>query len=501
MAQTTESKSLAAIRDAIDAHRPLVYLQTSEEQRVEDLLATACETCFETRPTLFTWSTTEGLRQDGKPAAKQPDGPREVLDLAVAHAKPAIFLLKDFHEYLSDRPDIRRRLRDIYCQCLDRGTLVVIASPVKIIPEEINREVLFLTLTIPDLGELQTLLQREGDRLQAGGQPVELDDDALYVLARALQGLTYNEARHAIRRATARNQPLNINAVQLLREEKRLLVRKTGLLEYVPEAIDIDQVGGLETLKNWLLERRQLFRQRQSISDEIVPKGLLMMGVSGCGKSLSVKAVASVFELPLYRVDMIQIFSGQVGNPERAFVETCKTMEEIAPAVMWIDEIEMAISSSAAESTGALGRIFGFFLTWMQEKPAGLFVAATANRIDLLPAEMIRKGRFDQVFFIDLPTSAERIEIFKIHLAKRGVEPGDLNLDRMTRYTEGWTGAEIEQCVVAALVSAKLNDRPPGDDDLLLACRQIVPISKTMKEQVSHIRSWAFERALRASPK
>jgi SpoVK/Ycf46/Vps4 family AAA+-type ATPase len=343
------------------------------------------------------------------------------------------------------------------------------------------------------------LLRSEADRIISSGGAANLDDDQLYVLGRALQGLTYNEARHAIRRAAASDKSLSIEVIPLLLEEKRLLIGKTGLIEYIPDPTPLSQLGGLDNLKNWLQERHKLFQQRESISHEIIPKGVLMMGISGCGKSLSVKVIASAFDLPLYRLDMIQIFSGSVGNPEHAFVEACKTMEEIAPAVLWFDEIETSISANAAEASGILGRIFGFFLTWMQEKSPGLFVAATANRIDLLPAEMIRKGRFDQVFFIDLPTPAERVEILRIHLLKRGVNPDPLNMELFAKLTDGWTGAEVEQCVIGAMVSAQLNDRPVDNNDLFFSCKQIVPLSKTMKEQLNHIRSWAFERAIRAS--
>jgi SpoVK/Ycf46/Vps4 family AAA+-type ATPase len=230
-----------------------------------------------------------------------------------------------------------------------------------------------------------------------------------------------------------------------------------------------------------------------------VPKGILMMGIPGCGKSLSVKAIASCFGLPLYRVDMIEIFSGRHGKPEGAFVEACRTMEEMAPAVLWFDEIEMGVTS--AESGGEQGRIFAFFLTWMQEKTRGLFVAATANRIDLLPAEMIRKGRFDEVFFVDLPLDKERIEIFKIHLARRGVDASGFRLEQLTSFTNGWTGAEIEQCVVSALTKAQLEDRALAEQDLIQTAVKLVPLSRTMKEQITHIRDWAFERAVPASPR
>jgi SpoVK/Ycf46/Vps4 family AAA+-type ATPase len=318
-------------------------------------------------------------------------------------------------------------------------------------------------------------------------------------MARALQGLTLDESRYAGRRALAQSDVLGPDSVPVILEEKRLLVNRTGVVEFVPGGTTISEIGGLESLKKWLLERRKLFRMRDTISSEIVPKGLLLMGIPGCGKSLAIKAIASTFELPLYRVDMIEIFSGRHGKPEGAFVQTCRMLEDMAPAVLWFDEIEMGITST--ETGGEQGRIFAFFLTWMQEKTRGLFVAATANRIDLLPAEMIRKGRFDEVFFVDLPTDEERIEILRIHLSRRGVDPARFNLNEMVQFTIGWTGAEIEQLVVSALTTARLADREISESDLIRTAVSIVPLSRTMKEQINHIRSWAFERAVRATPK
>ena len=261
----------------------------------------------------------------------------------------------------------------------------------------------------------------------------------------------------------------------------------------------MSDVGGLEGLKLWLRERRKLFELRDNLDVEIVPKGLLMMGIPGCGKSLAVKAIATQFQLPLYRIDMIEIFSGRHGKPEGAFVAACKMMEDMAPAVLWFDEIEMGITST--ESGGEQGRIFAFFLTWMQEKARGLFVAATANRIDLLPAEMIRKGRFDEVFFVDLPHEDEIVEIFRIHLTRRGVDVSGFDLEKMTQFTIGWTGAEVEQCVISAITRAKLAGRAMTEQDLINIAVKLVPLSRTMKEQINHIRGWAFERAIRASPK
>jgi SpoVK/Ycf46/Vps4 family AAA+-type ATPase len=314
--------------------------------------------------------------------------------------------------------------------------------------------------------------------------------------------LTVDEARHALRRALALRGRLDEDSPSVLLEEKKLIVNRSGgLISYVADGTRIEHVGGLEYLKQWLEARRRLFLERESLEAEIVPKGLLVMGVSGCGKSLSVKAIAACFGLPLYRIDMIEVFSGRHGNPDAAFAEACRTVESLAPAVVWFDEIEMGLTGQGGEAGTNLGRIFAFFLTWMQEKARGLFVAATANRIDLLPAEMIRKGRFDEVFFIDLPSEEERIEIFRIHLQKRGIDPEAVEIGRLRRITQGWTGAEIEQCVVSAFTAVRLENRELGFEELHRAAVNVIPLSKTMREQVEHIRSWAYDRAVRASPR
>jgi SpoVK/Ycf46/Vps4 family AAA+-type ATPase len=446
---------------------------------------------------VWTWSLTDGLRGDGPAAEPGTESARGALDFIAAHSGAAIFHLKDFHEPLRDSAETRRRLRDIYDSCRDQRKYVVITSPVRFIPEEIERSLMFLELLPPDIAELTDLLVEDAPLLA----PHSLDgagEALLEQLARALLGLTLDEAGYALRRALVANPKLGPESVPYLLEEKRVLVSRSGVVDYVSDGTNLGEVGGLEGLKKWLVERQKLFQMRDQLTNEIVPKGLLMMGIPGCGKSLCVKAIASCFQLPLYRIDMIEIFSGRHGKPEGVFVQTCKMMEEMAPAVLWFDEIEMGVTS--AESGGEQGRIFAFFLTWMQEKTRGLFVAATANRIDLLPAEMIRKGRFDEVFFVDLPHDDERIEIFRIHLTRRGVDPAQFNLNNLVSFTVGWTGAEIEQCVVSAMTQARLADRDLTEEDLIKVSVKIVPLSRTMKEQINHIRSWAFERAVRASP-
>ncbi len=488
-----ESRAAATIREIFQSGRPLTYVRTAEEQRVARVLVEVAAGWEASGPMpVWTWTLTEGLRRNEEAVMAGTETPRGVLDFIIASEARGIFHLKDFHEPLRDSAETRRRLRDLYESCLDRRKFVVITSAVRYIPEELDRNILFLELRPPDLVELVEFLRDE--TAASGG----LDEKVLNSFARALQGLTLDEARYALRRAVAANPVLGMDSLPALLEEKRLLVNRSGVIEYIATDTDLSEVGGLDNLKKWLMERRKLFHLRDSVSEEIVPKGLLMMGIPGCGKSLSVKAIASAWHLPLYRVDMIEIFSGRHGKPEGVFVAACRMLEEMAPAVLWFDEIEMGITST--DSGGEQGRIFAFFLTWMQEKTRGLFVAATANRIDLLPAEMIRKGRFDEVFFVDLPLKAEMIEIFKIHLSRRGVDPAEFDLDQVTQFTEGWTGAEIEQCVISALTQARLEDRQITDQDLINIAVKLVPLSRTMKEQISHIRAWAFERAVRATP-
>lgn len=505
MAQLTkvpylESRTAKVLREVFESGRPLTYIRSAEEARVGSVLREVGLRLFASAPVpVWTWSLTAGMQRDGEGAVAGTHDPGASLDFIAAHKEAAIFHLKDFHEALRESPEIRRRFRDLYESCLDRRKFVVISSPVRSIPEELERSVTFVDLRPPDRVELAALLRDEVRKLPALGDGRELGDGVYEQLAGALSGLTLDEARYALRRAIATGRPLGPESMPALLEEKRLLVNRSGFIEYIADVAQLGEIGGLEYLKKWLLERRKLFQMRESLSADIVPKGILMMGIPGCGKSLSVKAIASCFELPLYRIDMIEIFSGRHGKPEGVFVQACKMMEDMAPAVLWFDEIEMGVT--ATESSGEQGRIFAFFLTWMQEKTRGLFVAATANRIDLLPAEMIRKGRFDEVFFVDLPLDEERIEIFKIHLNRRGVDANRFNLDQLTQFTKGWSGAEVEQCVVSALTKARLEDRELTEDDLIGVAARLVPLSRTMNEQIDHISRWAFERAVRASPR
>jgi ATP-dependent 26S proteasome regulatory subunit len=497
---TSESRAYQALKGIFQGRRPLMFVCTSEEARAHTLLQEIAQKLFTEQMPVWNWSVTLGL-VSGESGAGEKLGPEAVLEFIASHPKQGIFQLKDFHLFMRDDVRIRRRLRDLYELCIDKGKFIVITSPIRDIPEELNRQIALIELHTPDIDELHQFISRETDALFHQGFRVDASASMLSAMSRAVQGLTLDEARHALRRALAMHGALDDSCLQSLLEEKKLIVNQTGLIQYISDSTRIEHIGGLEFLKAWLVERRELFMERDSLSSEIVPKGLLVMGVSGCGKSLSVKAIASCFGLPLYRIDMTEVFSERHGTPDSAFAKACHAVESVAPAVVWFDEIEMGLMGQAGENDARLGRIFAFFLTWMQEKARGLFVAATANRIDLLPAEMIRKGRFDEVFFIDLPTEDERSEIFRIHLEKRGIDPEPLQINRLKRITLGWTGAEIEQCVVSALTQVRLRNKSLTFEDIHKAALNIIPLSKTMREQVDHIRSWAFDRAVRASPK
>ncbi|MBZ5497321.1 MAG: AAA family ATPase [Acidobacteriia bacterium] len=471
------------MRELVQGRRPLIYICTSEEQRARQLLQDAARHLFSGKVPVWSWTSTRGLIGPGgnTESGKLLDA-SAVLDFIAGYKGPAIFQLRDFHEFMGGMPEIRRKLRDLYEVCLDTGKFAVITSPVRVLPEELSRQVAFIELHHPDLEEMIAFLADEVRVLGRQGFKIDSGEQAMFKIARALQGLTVDEARHALRRALALGGTLDEDSAPLLLEEKKLIVNQSGgLINYVADGTQIEHVGGLEYLKKWLLERRRLFMERESLTADIVPKGVLVMGVSGCGKSLSVKAISSCFGLPLYRIDMIEVFSGRHGTPDGAFAEACRTVESLAPAVVWFDEIEMGLTGQGTEAGTNLGRIFAFF--------------------DLLPAEMIRKGRFDEVFFIDLPSEEERIEIFRIHLHKRGIDPDALEIGRLRRITQGWTGAEIEQCVVSALTTVRIENKSMSFEELHRAALNVIPLSKTMREQVEHIRSWAYDRAVRASPR
>ena len=488
MSNTGSLQNYFGIDELVISGRPLIMVKTFEEDRLNRILSSLAD---HGKKDLWVWDITGGLvSSSGKNWLF--DSVEGMLEHLLKQDSPPFVLLKDLYHHF--RPTVLRFLRALYYAWRDKGGAVVLSAVMRTVPEDLEREMAFLSLEMPSNEER---LLEIGKRVALFGSEISVSKEAISSI---LKGLTLSEIGHSLSRLSSLDLKNEKELLKALQEEKKRLVQKTGTLELISHVPSLKELGGLENLKDWLNQRRELLLSNDEQTKEITPKGLLLMGVSGCGKSLCVKAISAAWQLPLYRLEMSKVFSGAYGSPEQAFSEACQLMGDMAPAVLWIDEIEMGLSAEgSAASNPTMSRIFAFFLTWMQEKPSGLFVAATANRIDLLPAEMIRKGRFDQVFFVDLPTLEEREQIFSIHLKKRGYNPHEFTPEVFADATEGWSGAEVEQCVVSAITSARIEKRNLELKDLYAARKQIVPISTTMEEQVRHIRNWAYERAVRAS--
>lgn len=479
------------IRGAIRGRHPLIYLHTSEEDRAcEELKALAGE-CF-AGGSVRTWSCIEGL----VPAPKDGDtrDPVAALQHIIASPEPGFYAMKDLPAFLGD-PRVVRALRDAYhALARDFKSCVVLVSAAAELPETLDKELCYVALDVPTSAQMlaKTL------EIEAQYPGVALGPELHSKIVLALRGLTLKEVEHVMRRVFSGGGASGKDVLDEIFAEKRTLARRSGFLEFVPLKFDINRVGGLEIVKAWAAKRKNLFNEETVKAGIPIPKGVLIMGVSGCGKSMLAKAIAGLWQVPLFRLDMSLVFSGVYGSPEATFHRALRTIEAVAPVVLWIDEMESALGTPK-DVASPQSMTFSAFLTWMQEKPPLVFVAATANRIETLPAEVIRKGRFDQVFFCDLPGEDERAEIVKIHLELNGIPPEDIDLDRVVYNTEGWSGAEIEQAVIAARIDALEGGRATATEDIVRHANSMVPLSKTMSEQIKAIRGWAFHRATRAS--
>jgi SpoVK/Ycf46/Vps4 family AAA+-type ATPase len=477
-----------SLRNAILGRYPLIYLLSWEENRAIQLLESFSMKLFGPETPVAAWDCINGFT-DGGPG---PQTPAQALESILAADRKGFFVLKDFSRHVSD-PQVCRGLRQAYYQLQGKDRFIFILSPELAIPESLKKEIYLIDLGLPDEGELMRNLKR----LQQGYQ-MALEPEAVERIVFALRGLTINESSHLLNRIfrSKKSDPSGILAD--IFAEKEMIVKKTGYLEFVPPSFTIQEIGGLDNLKEWLTKREKLF-SRKALEDGMpVPRGILLMGMSGCGKSLSAKAISALWNVPLFRLDMNLVFSGVYGSPELAFHRALQTVEAVAPAVLWIDEIENSLGLDEGQNQ-VNSHVFSAFLTWMQEKPPLVFVAATANRIHALPAEVIRKGRFDQVFFIDLPNDEERKQILGIHLRRNGADPHKFDLVFLAAVTKGWNGAEIEQVLSSARIEAYHEGRELTIDDITRNTSRTVPLSKTMDEQMKKIRSWAFGRATPAS--
>jgi AAA+ superfamily predicted ATPase len=487
----------------VRARYPLVYLVTSEEQRLEALLGDLAERHGKA---LLGWTATQGYRRlGGARTTPAPEGalqPVEALQAVERLSEPSLVLLKDFHPYLGD-PTVIRAVRDLAHALKSTYSTVLILSPTLVIPPELEKEISVLDVPLPTFADLMALLREiVGVLRQNGRAKVELTRDEAGQLITAALGLTLSEAENAFAKAVAHDGKLGRDDIQLVLEEKRQVIRKSGLLEYFAPDHSMDHVGGLELLKGWLSRRGAAFSEAARKFGLPEPKGLLLLGVQGCGKSLTAKAIAATWRLPLLRLDMGRIFSGLVGSSEENLRRAIRTAESVAPVVLWVDEIEKGLSglaSSGSSDGGVTARVFGTFLTWLQEKTAPCFVVATANRIELLPPELLRKGRFDEIFFVDLPAAPEREEILRIHVQRRHRDPAGYDLPALAHASAGFSGAELEQAVVSALHEAFAEGGELSQRHLERAIAESLPLSVTMAEEIGGLRRWASTRTRPAS--
>jgi SpoVK/Ycf46/Vps4 family AAA+-type ATPase len=455
----------------------LIALETFEEERALGALARAARACGRE---VVTWSLASGMAASGQGAGSLDAGLRAL----ATRPEPALFALLDAHRHTGDALAMRQ-MRDIFPMLAERQQAIVLLGPALELPAELEREVGRVALALPRADELEAIF-RQAVQLPEGA-PVE-------AAVRAALGLSASEALRVCRKACAQAGGLDAQAVSLIVQHKRAALRRTPALSFHEPESGLAGIGGLDELKRWLRERRRAFSEEARRFGLPVPRGLLLLGVQGCGKSLSAKAVASEWQFPLLRLDLAAAFGGAGGqSPEATMREAMQVAESIAPAVLWIDEIEKGFASVA--ESGRASRVLGAFLTWLSEKRAPVFVVATANDVAQLPPELLRRGRFDELFFVDLPTPGERAEILAIHLRRHGRDPLQFDLEELANQSGRLSGAELEQVVVAALYTAFTAGRELEWNDLANAINDTVPLYDTYEERIKELRDWARTRA------
>ena len=481
----------------IKSRYPIIYLVTSEENRAEKLVKKAGD---RTKKQCFFWSVTDGFYNTDK--FGKDTAPLHALDTILGYTEPGLFILKDFHPYLEE-PVIVRKLRDIVANLKKSYKTLFIISPILVLPPGLEKGITPIDIPMPSTKEIkQILFQLINPLKEAKKIDVKLEDDLIEKVINASRGLTESEVENLYAKLIVSNRAFDERDLPMVVAEKKKLIRKSGLLEYYDFSEDINTVGGLVKLKEWLNQRGMAFSKKARDFGLPEPKGMLLLGVQGCGKSLAAKATSSLWNLPLLKLDVGKIFDSYLGSSERNMREAIKVAEALSPNILWLDEIDKAFSGMGSQQSGDFGvsaRVFGTFLTWMQEKTYPVFVLATANNIEKLPPELLRKGRFDEIFFIDLPNREEREVIFKIHIKKRARDPNKFQITHFSEKTEGFTGAEIEQLIISGLYRAFSADREIEDMDILLEIEETVPLSVTYKEHISSLRAWAEKRARTAT--
>ncbi|MBA4149286.1 MAG: AAA family ATPase [Verrucomicrobia bacterium] len=500
-------KLQAEIETLIRARYPILYIVSSEEMRVQQ---TILDIAQRRQKKVFEWSYTTGIVPAGTSIQSQKHrnaatkDPLTALDQVIDQVEPAIFIFKDFHPFLTrNNFAVIRKLKEIALHLKNSFKTIVLVAPTMEIPTELEKEITVLNFPLPTREDLGELLDRIIEDVRQFRQvKIDLDDTGRERLLQAALGLTLGEAENVFAKIIVKDERLSGDDVNEVFAEKQQIIRKSGLLDYYATDESFSNVGGLSILKEWLEKRAIAFSEQAREFGLPAPKGILMLGVQGCGKSLCAKAVSSLWQLPLLRFDMGKMFGSLVGSSEENVRRAIAVAESVAPAILWVDEIDKAFAGSQGSGSsdgGTTARVFGTFLTWLSEKTAPVFVVATANDISQLPPELMRKGRLDEIFFVDLPADEERADIFRIHLQRRKRDPQNFDLELLGSCSKEFSGAEIEEAITSALYDAFYAGQELTTEHVLQALRETVPLSKTMDEQINRLRSWAEGRARNAS--
>ncbi len=481
----------------IQAQYPLIYLLTPEEERAESVLASIAKLKPQRR--VFVWTVTRGLVEYGNPRSitqHNTQSPQPAIQWVLDQKEPGIFIFKDLHDFL-DNTEVKRWLRDTITGLKGTNKTIILMSPMQVVPVELEKDIVVVDFPMPEMKSLEKILNRQLEEIAV--RPGSVAPETREKLVKSALGLTLDEAEKVYRKAVVTSGKLSEAEVEVVLSEKKQLIRRNGILEFLEESETMESVGGLEELKHWLLQRSDAFTERARTYGLPQPKGMLILGVPGCGKSLIATTTARVWGLPLIRLDMGRVYDGTTeGKSESNLRGALRTAQSLSPAILFIDELDKAFAGASGSSDsdgGTSSRIFGSFLTWMQEKKSPVFVMATANRVDRLPGEFLRKGRFDEIFFVDLPNIAEREDIFRIHIQKRNRDVNRFDLRQLATACDGFSGAEIEQVLIAAMYESFAQHREFTQLDILAATKATQPLSRTMTEQVTALREWAQRRA------
>jgi ATP-dependent 26S proteasome regulatory subunit len=520
LGSVNSTSSMERLKILINSSTPIIVMETVEEVRALTLVRAACS---DLSLPIFEWTIADGLVRSGgdgaggartlsaishdglapKTAMYNTTDPVQALANLETMTIEAVFVLKDFHRHM-DNPVVVRRLRDVGQKFSANRRTLILTAPAIEMPPELASLVEFLDMPLPDRDRLRELIRETYTRM-AGTHSLklQLDSNGVDAMAGNLRGLTEEAAERAISQTVVGRLALSADCITDVLDAKKALLKRSEMLEFVDTTDDMSSVGGLDNLKRWLEQRRGAWDDGARQFGLDPPKGVIILGVQGCGKSLCARAVAGEWKLPLVKFDTAAVYDKFIGETEKRIQKVFRVAEGLAPCVLWIDELEKVFAGSGPDSAsadaGVSSRLLAAFLSWMQDRKPAVFVAATCNNVTVLPPELIRKGRFDELFFVDLPSAAERKQVFAIQLTKRKRNAAAFHLDAVAAAAKGFSGAEIESAVQTALYAAFARKQELSNQDLLTALSSTVPLSVTRAEEIAQLRDWANKRAVGAS--